>query len=503
MSQLLRMHRQWKLLLLLSCFATILATSPVAFAQDEPTPTAAKAAEGDALPKGVTEGNKEATIDEAAVEEEGEPLTPEVVQAEGDHLWTLIAAILVFWMQAGFALVEAGFTRAKNAANIMMKNAADMCFGGITFWIVGYGLMFGPSDSYGIIGTGDFLFSGVGSDGSIDEANMVFWIFQSVFAATAATIVSGCMAGRTNFPAYIIFSCCITAFIYPVFGKWAWGSLFLDDGAGWLEDKWGFLDFAGSTVVHSIGGWCGLAGAIAVGPRIGKYGADGKPKVIAGHNMVYGMIGTFILWMGWFGFNAGSTTAIGGSEFAHTATTTMLAACAGGLIAMLTSKAMYGKWDLGITANGVLGGLVAITAPCYDVSLLSAVIIGGIAGIIIPCSIKFFDNIKVDDPVGALSVHLVCGIWGTLAIAIFAQEIYGGNSGLIEGNPGLILPQLVGIAAAGLWAFPVSFIVFKIVDAIVGLRVAPEVEEQGLDIDEHGIGAYPSHVVFDAGSGHV
>ena len=451
--------------------------------------------------------SENSTFDETAralEAEQAEPaLTAEAVQTEGNHLWTLLAAVLVFWMQAGFSLVEAGFTRAKNAANIMMKNAADMCFGVLAFWLVGFGLMFGAAGSYGLFGTSEFLLSGLGADGSIDQDLLVFWLFQSVFCATAATIVSGAMAGRTNFPAYLIFSVAISAFIYPVYGKWAWGSL-REGGDGWLNaftiGGAGFIDYAGSTVVHSVGGWCALAGAICVGPRIGKYAKDGKPRLIPGHNLVYGMIGTFILWMGWFGFNAGSTTAIGGSEFAAIAVTTMLAACAGGAVGMVASRSLFGKWDLAITCNGILGGLVGITAPCYNVSPLSAIIIGAVAGAIIPFSIKFFDSIKVDDPVGAISVHLVCGIWGTLAAGIFAQESYGGVSGLIEGNFNQVLVQLVGIGAAGLWTFPTALIVFKGVDALVGLRVSPEIEEAGLDVEEHGIGAYPSSMIFDSAS---
>ena len=486
MSEISPRPRRLRVLCLMLCSAGLLGlVSATIAAESEAAPSAAAAEPAAAAPA-------------------AETLSAETVQAEGDHLWTLVAAILVFWMQAGFAMVEAGFTRAKNAANIMMKNAADMCFGALAFWIIGYSLMFGATGN-GLFGTGKMFFSGL--DGTtVDEAEMVFWIFQCVFCATAATIVSGAMAGRTNFSAYLCFSVIISALIYPVYGKWAWGSLFGGDGsAGWLEgfsiDGASFIDFAGSTVVHSIGGWCALAGAICVGPRLGKFDAKGKARMIPGHNLTYGMIGTFILWMGWFGFNAGSTTAIGGSEFSRTAVTTMLAACAGGAVAMLASRSLFGKWDLGITCNGVLGGLVAVTAPCYNISPLSAVIIGAIAGIIIPNSIMFFDKIKIDDPVGAISVHLVCGIWGTLSAGIFAQEAYGGTSGLIYGgNVSQVLVQLVGIAAAGAWAFPAAFVTFKLVDAFVGLRVPAKVEEAGLDVEEHGISAYPSPTVFEGAS---
>ena len=423
------------------------------------------------------------------------------VQTEANHLWTLLAAILVFWMQAGFAFVEAGFTQAKNAANIMMKNLADMAFGVLAYWGIGFGLMFGTSLLGGWLGASEFFFDGFGA-GGLDEGLMVFFVFQSVFAATAATIVSGCVAGRTNFTAYLLASIAITAVIYPVFGKWAWGSLFFGDPAGGFLEGWGFYDFAGSTVVHSIGGWCGLAGAIVVGPRLGKFGPDGKSRLIPGHNLVYGTIGTFILWMGWFGFNAGSTTSVAGSGFAHTAVTTMLAAIAGAATSMLVSKAKFGKYDLSLTCNGVLGGLVAITAGCFCMTNFGAVVTGAVAGAIVPFSILTIDRCRVDDPVGAITVHLVCGVWGTLAVGLFAcSAVDESISGLFYGGGiGPLFHQLVGVLIAGGWAFPMAFGIFKIIDWTVGVRVSQQVEEQGLDVHEHGIGAYPAPISFESAS---
>lgn len=472
-----------------------------------PTPTLAQ--EAAATPTTPEEGPREEAADKEVAEEpatpEGNKAAIEALTADADHLWTIVAAILVFWMQAGFALVEAGFTRAKNAGNIMMKNAADMSIGALGFWLVGFGLMFGscPDWTHGLFGVDHFLFNGLNSDGSApDEHAMTFWLFQVVFCATAATIVSGAMAERTNFPAYLFFSFVISAFIYPIYGKWAWGSLFGGSGLveNWAVGEANFIDFAGSTVVHSVGGWCALAGAICLGPRLGRYDSKGKVRMIPGHNLVYGMIGVFILWMGWFGFNGGSTTAVGGSSFASICVTTMVAACAGGIAGMGSSKVAFGKWDLGVTANSILGGLVGITAGCDVVSISSAVIIGAVAGIIMPFSIMFFDKIKVDDPVGATSVHLVCGIWGTLAAGLFAQEAFGATGLFYHGNVDQVLVQLIGIGLAAAWVFPTSLITFKVADLLFGLRVPKEIEEAGLDVEEHGISAYPPAMVFDSQS---
>ena len=399
----------------------------------------------------------------------------DLVQTHANYVWTLVAAALVFFMQAGFAMVEAGFTRAKNAINILMKNLMDFSIGTIAFWAIGFGLMFGAT-STGWFGTSSFFLSDFTPDG--DPWVLAFWMFQVVFAATAATIVSGAMAERTKFVSYLFYSVGICSIVYPVFGSWAWGGLY--KGGGWLENL-GFIDFAGSTVVHSIGGWVGLAGAVVLGPRIGKYTSDGKVKPIPGHNLPLAALGVFILWLGWFGFNPGSTTTADKS-IAMIFVNTNIAAAAGAILAMITAWIKFGKPDVGMSLNGALAGLVAITAPCANVTPTSAVIIGAIAGVIVVLSVLFFDKIKVDDPVGAVSVHGVCGAWGTLAAGIFN---IGGTSASIIGV------QLLGIAVAFVWAFGAGLIMFKIIDLIFGLRVKPDEEAQGLDYFEHGASAYP------------
>lgn len=399
----------------------------------------------------------------------------ELVQTHADYVWTLVAAALVFFMQAGFAMVEAGFTRAKNAINIMMKNLMDFSMGTLSFWAIGFGLMFGVSAS-GWIGTSGFFLSDFNLGG--DPWVLAFWMFQVVFAATAATIVSGAVAERTKFSGYILYSIFICGIIYPIFGSWAWGGLL--NGGGWLE-KLGFIDFAGSTVVHSVGGWAALAGTIVLGPRIGKYDKDGKVRPILGHNLPLAALGVFILWLGWFGFNPGSTTAAS-KDIAMIFVNTNLAAAAGAVLAMFTSWIKIGKPDVGMSLNGALAGLVAITAPCANVAPFSAVIIGAIAGIIVVLSVFFFDKIKVDDPVGAISVHGVNGAWGTLAAGFFN---IGGTSGKIIGV------QLLGIVACFVWTFCTAFILFKIIDKTVGLRVTPDEEREGLDYSEHYGNAYP------------
>lgn len=398
-----------------------------------------------------------------------------LVQDHANYLWTLVAAALVFFMQAGFAMVEAGFTRAKNAVNILMKNLMDFSMGSIVYWAIGFGLMFGASGT-GWFGTSGFFLSDFTPDG--DPWVLAFWMFQVVFAATAATIVSGAMAERTKFTGYLLYSACVCGLIYPIFGSWAWGSLF--NGSGWLEGL-GFIDFAGSTVVHSVGGWAALAGAIVLGPRLGKYLADGSVRPIPGHNMPLGALGVFILWLGWFGFNPGSTTTADKS-IAMIFVNTNLAAATGAILAMVTSWGKFGKPDVSMSLNGALAGLVAITAGCANVTPAGSVAIGAIAGILVVLSVMFFDKIKVDDPVGAVSVHGVCGAWGTLAAGIFN---IGGTSAAMIGV------QLIGIAACFLWTFPTAFIMFKLIDKTIGLRVSPEEEAEGLDFSEHGGNAYP------------
>jgi len=408
----------------------------------------------------------------------------EELQTNINIVWTCIAAFLVFFMQAGFAMVEAGFTRAKNAVNILMKNLMDFSVGTLAFFLIGFGLMFGKTN--GLFGTTLFALGGVepGADW-----NWTFLLFQTVFAATAATIVSGAMAERTKFVGYLAYSFFITLFIYPVFGSWAWGGLL--DGGGWLEDL-GFLDFAGSTVVHSIGGWLALAGAIVLGPRIGKYGPDGRPKAILGHNLPLAALGVFILWFGWFGFNPGSTTT-GDGSIGYIAVTTNLSAAAGAIVAMIVSWIVMKKPDASMALNGALAGLVSITAPCDAVSPMSAIIIGMIGGALVVLSVLFIDRkLKVDDPVGAVSVHGVCGLWGTLSVGLFNME-----TGLFCGG-GLkqLGVQTLGAGAAFVWAFGLGLVLFYAIKATIGLRVTSEEEAKGLDIGEHGMEAYAGFQIF-------
>ncbi len=399
----------------------------------------------------------------------------DLVQTHANYLWTLVAACLVFFMQAGFAMVEAGFTRAKNAINIMMKNLMDFAVGSLAYWAVGFGLMFGATAT-GFFGTSGFFLSDFTPDG--DPWILAFWMFQVVFAATAATIVSGAMAERTKFSAYLVYSFFVSALIYPIFGSWAWGSLF--HGSGWLE-KLGFIDFAGSTVVHSVGGWVALAGAICLGPRLGKYAKDGSMRPILGHNIPLASLGVFILWLGWFGFNPGSTTTAD-TSIAMIFVNTNLAAAAGAVVAMIVSWIKLGKPEVGMSLNGALAGLVGITAGCANVTPGSSIIIGGVAGVLVVFSVLFFDKIKIDDPVGAVSVHGVCGAWGTLAAGLFNME---------GCTTAIVTTQLIGMASCFVWAFGVAFIMFKIIAATMGLRVSPEEEVEGLDFAEHGGNAYP------------
>ncbi len=431
----------------------------------------------------------------------------EALQNNLNVAWTCVAAFLVFFMQAGFAMVETGFTRAKNAVNILMKNLMDFSVGSLAFFLVGFGLMFGATAN-GWWGGSLFGMSGmVGTtDGGGKEWGYTFVIFQTVFAATAATIVSGAMAERTRFIAYLIYSAIISLVIYPLFGKWAWGSLFLgDSGAGWLEGlgTGAFCDFAGSTVVHSVGGWLALAGAIVLGPRIGKYGpnGNGKPKAILGHNLPIAALGVFILWFGWFGFNPGSTTT-GDGSIGRIAVTTNLSGAAGAAAAMITAWVLFKKPDASMSLNGALAGLVGITAPCATVTPAAAIIIGLVAGVLVVCSVVFIDRIlRVDDPVGAASVHGVCGLWGTLACGLFNAEAAIGtgpaNSGLFYGGGfSQLISQLIGAGTAFVWAFGLGLLLFHALKATVGLRVSADEEMRGLDIGEHGMEAYSGFQIF-------
>jgi Amt family ammonium transporter len=396
-----------------------------------------------------------------------------------DTIWVLIAAALVMFMQAGFSLVEIGLTRAKNSINILMKNFVDFSTGSIIFFLFGFSLMFGE-DIGGFIGFGEFMSDSNVIDGVPFKASL---IFQTVFAATAATIVSGAIAERTKFSAYLIFSIIVTAFIYPISGHWIWGG-------GWLSEM-GFHDFAGSTVVHSVGGWVALAGAIVVGPRLGKYSASGKSRVIPGHNLAFGALGVFILWFGWFGFNGGSQLAASGEDNAvaisHIFVTTNLSAVAGAMAAMIISWLRYKKPALSITMNGALAGLVAITAGCDIVSPVSALIIGALAGAFLVFAVEFIDQkLKVDDPVGAVAVHGVSGALGTIMVGLFASE--GGL--FFGGGANLLITQLIGVAAVFVWAFSLGFLLFKLIKITIGVRVSKEEEEKGLDITEHGEEVY-------------
>jgi Amt family ammonium transporter len=418
-------------------------------------------------------------------------------QDNANILWTLVGAILVMFMQAGFGCVEAGFTRAKSAGNIIMKNFLDFGAGQLVFFLFGFAFMFG-TDIGGFIGAKNFFLSDFLLDyGNLDGFGFTFWFFQSVFAATAATIVSGGIAERTKFSSYILISILVTGFIYPISGHWAWGGLNGSASAGWLEGL-GFIDFAGSTVVHSVGGWIALAGAMVVGPRIGKYAPDGKANAIPGHNIPLAALGVFILWFGWFGFNPGSTTTAD-NTIGLIAVNTSLSASAGILGAMIVAWARFGKPDMSMTMNGALAGLVGITAGCYTVSPVGSLIIGLIAGMLVVLSVEFIDKVlRIDDPVGAVSVHGVCGAWGTLAVGLFTVPgLNGGAGGLLYGGGfGLLGVQLIGVIAVFAWAFGMGLLVFKLAKGFMGLRVTPEEELCGLDISEHGSEAYSGFQIF-------
>ncbi|KKB49825.1 MAG: ammonium transporter [Parabacteroides gordonii] len=408
-----------------------------------------------------------------------------------DTVWMLLAAMLVFFMQPGFALVEAGFTRTKNTANILMKNLLDFSLGSLLFWAVGFGVMFGAG---GFIGMPHlFNISFYQTELPVEG----FLIFQTVFCATAATIVSGAMAERTKFSMYLAYTVLISVLIYPVSGHWTWGGGWLMNGeaGSFMMNTFGttFHDFAGSTVVHSVGGWVALVGAAIIGPRIGKYGKDRKSRAIPGHNLTIACLGVFILWFGWFGFNPGSQLAAAGEgnrlAISHVFLTTNLAACAGGFSSLIVAWMKYKKPSLSLTLNGVLAGLVGITAGCDLVSPVGAVLIGAICGTVMIFAVDFIDHVmKIDDPVGASSVHGVCGFLGTILTGLFATE-----EGLFySGSANFLLAQLFGAVVVGCWAAGMGFVVFKGLDIVHGLRVPARVEEEGLDIYEHGETAYNS-----------
>ena len=408
-------------------------------------------------------------------------------------VWMLLAAMLVFFMQPGFALVEAGFTRSKNTANILMKNLVDFMVGSILFWFIGFGLMFGIGDVFGTPHLFDLdAMSNIIQNGLPIEG---FLIFQTVFCATSATIVSGAMAERTKFSMYLAYTIAISVLIYPVSGHWTWGGGWLSnaDPDSFMMSVFGytFHDFAGSTVVHSVGGWIALVGAAILGPRLGKYGKDGKSKAIPGHNLTLACLGVFILWFGWFGFNPGSQLAAAGygdqTAISHVFLTTNLAACTGGFLALLVSWIKYGKPSLSLTLNGILAGLVGVTAGCDLVSPMGAALIGAICGTVMIFAVEFIEHrLKIDDPVGASSVHGVCGSLGTILTGLFAVEggtFYGGGFGFLGA-------QIFGVIIVGGWAALMGYIIFKVLDKVHGLRVPARIEEEGLDIYEHGESAY-------------
>ncbi|WP_017326649.1 ammonium transporter [Synechococcus sp. PCC 7336] len=415
-------------------------------------------------------------------------ITADVVQTNANILWTVVAATLVFFMQAGFAMVEAGFTRSKNAANIMMKNLMDFSLGACAFWFVGFGFMFGTSS--GLIGGSWFAFTWQTAFDA-DAWPFTFFVFQMVFAATAATIVSGAMAERTKFASYLIYSIVLSGIIYPISGGWAWNGLFGDyngGSGGWLEGL-GYIDYAGSGVVHLVGGAAALAGAIVLGPRIGKYSSTGEPRALPGHNLPLGMLGIFILTVGWIGFNAGSTTSAI-PDMGWIAMNTFLAAAAGAIGAMFTSWSIFKKPDMTFAGNGMLAGLVGITAPCDSVGPIGALVIGSIAGILVVLSVLFIETVlKVDDPVGAVSVHGTCGIWGVLASGL--PFLTNGNYDFGWSQFGT---QVVGALAYFFWPFLTMLLAFFILRVTIGLRVTAEEEMAGLDMGEHGNVAYPDFV---------
>jgi Amt family ammonium transporter len=417
-----------------------------------------------------------------------------------DTLWVLIAGALVFFMNTGFACVESGLCRAKNCVNILAKNFVVFACASLSFYLIGWGLMFGTGS--GFMGKeGLWCLSGLDNSPATGDAykgaySAIAWsgvpllakfFFQLVFAGTAATIVSGVVAERIKFISFVAFSFVLVAVLYPITGHWVWGG-------GWLGGA-GFFDFAGSTVVHSVGGWAALAGVIVLGPRLGKFAKDGRIHPIPGHNLSLATLGVFILWLGWFGFNPGSTMGTGdGSAISHIFVTTNSAAVAAILTSMITAWVLLKKPDLSMILNGCLAGLVAITAPCAFVTVNASIVIGSIAGVLVVLAVIFFDKVKIDDPVGALAVHLVNGIWGTLALGIFADTAVAKAVGGVDLTGGVkqLLIQFKGVVAVGVFTFVVSLIVWYAIKVILGVRVTAEEETEGLDIGEHGNEAYPN-----------
>lgn len=438
----------------------------------------------------------------------------EDLQVALNTLWVMYAGALVFFMNAGFCMLETGFCRSKNAVNLLSKNLIVFALSSIAFWILGFAIMFG--DGNGFLGYSGFFLSGADNSPATDNYEGVYtsiswaavplaakFFFQLVFAGTAATIVSGAVAERIKFYAFFLFSLCLIGISYPMTGHWVWGG-------GWLADL-GFWDFAGSTVVHSVGGWAALMGAALLGPRMGRFMEDGSAMAIPGHNFAIATLGCLILWLGWFGFNPGSTMEADPMAIAHITLTTNMAAAFGAVTATVVSTLYFTKPDLSMIINGVLAGLVAITAPCAYVSVESSVLIGAIAGVIIVFSVVFVDGLKIDDPVGAISVHLVNGIWGTLAVGLFADgpgRFYGEGDGplrglLLGGGIEQLWYQIVGVLAIGGFTVLFSTIVWIILNSTIGIRVSPEEEVEGLDLGEHGMEAYSGFMFRDEVKGFV
>lgn len=424
----------------------------------------------------------------AAADPSGEETIAENPGAATDFIWVLICGFLVMFMQPGFSMVETGFTRAKNAANIMMKNMMDFSIGSLSYWAVGFAIMYGTMQGMDwLMGWSGFFLIGDAYDVTTIES----WFFQMVFAATAATIVSGAVAERCKFSTYLIASAAITAIIYPFYGHWVWGG-------GWLSSL-GALDFAGSGVVHALGGWVALAGALLLGPRIGKYAKDGTPRAIPGHSITLGILGVFILWFGWYGFNCGSTLVGNDLRISVIAANTTLAAAAAMFTAVVFTWLWHGKPDVSMTGNAAIAGLVAITAGCAWVNPPSAVLIGVIAGILVVVGVWFLDwKLHIDDPVGAITVHGINGAWGLIALGLFADGTYGGVAGLLFGGTDFFIAQVISTVVNFAWAFGMGLLVFGILKMTLGIRVSAAEELQGLDIGEHGMSAYPNFVATES-----
>ncbi len=411
-----------------------------------------------------------------------------------DTVWVLLCAALVFFMEAGFAFLEAGFIQAKNSINIVMKVFADSTLGMLSYYVIGFGIMFGL-DKAGLFGSSGFMLSGDLGHIQYRVPLYAFWLFQAAFAMAVASIVSGAVAERMKFAPYLVFTVLCAGVIYPVAGHWVWGA------NGWLAQL-GMLDFAGSAVVHAVGGWCALAAVLVLGPREGKYNSDGSVNVVPAHNLHLAFLGTFILWFGWFGFNPGSSLSGLDMNIARIAVNTNLAAAAGGTMGMLFTMFRWGKPDPSMAINGALAGLAAVTGGCAFIAPASALAIGTVAGVLVVLAVSFFDRVKADDPVGAIAVHGVNGTWGALAVGIFAQDgglLYGGGFHLLG-------VQALGVLAVSVWSFAATAIVFIALKKLVGIRVSDQEESEGLDLNEHGIPAYTGLVapsMFGHGGGHT